>query len=136
MRITRTQFMTAALAVAFSALSAGTALADCQNKATLNDTGVISGSTGTVEVKAVDTQQRLQVIAEIPVADGTQFIVITRTSAGPKVLGTIRVELGRGELKLQNTKGNPDPNAVDPFCALRTITILDASLQPVLTGTF
>lgn len=136
MKTFRRQFVTAAIAAVFSMLTAGHAWADCQNKATLTSTGVIPGATGTIEVKAVDTQQRLQVVAELDVSDGTRFIVITRTGAGPKILGTITIELGRGELKLSNTRGNPDPNAADPFCSIHTIAVVDGNLQPVLTGTF
>ncbi|MEO8657762.1 MAG: hypothetical protein ABI693_04790 [Bryobacteraceae bacterium] len=122
---------------ACAALSTTTlALADCEHKGTLVSTGTIPNAAGTIEVKASGTTQRIQVKADLAVNDGTKFAVITKTSAGPKVLGTITVELGSVELKITNNNGNSDPAKTDPFCSVHSVAIVDGNLQPVLTGTF
>lgn len=102
----------------------------------LTSTGVQNDASGTAETRAVDVKQRIKVSIDSPVADGTVYVVVTKTANGAKVLGSLTINLGIGELELVNNKGKADPNATDPFCTIANVAVVDGNLQAILFGPF
>jgi len=109
------------------------AAADCRKQITLTSTGVEPDTSGTAEVRAVDTRQRLKVSMDSTAPDGTVYIVVVNRN---RVVGTMTVQMGNGQLELTNNRGNADPLAVDPICTLSSVAVINGDLQPVLFGAF
>lgn len=132
----RKQMLASAFALGMFVTLSGPAFADCNTKITLTSTGVQSDASGTAELRAVDTKQRIKVSIDSPVPDGTVYAVVTKTARGAKVLGSLTISLGSGELELENNKGKGDPNATDPFCTVANVAVVDGNLQAILFGVF
>ena len=133
--MTRKNFSIAALAVLlFAALAAPSALADCRHKASLGITaaGAAIDSSGTAEVRAQGTRQRLKVSIDARVPDGTTFLVF----ANGMPAGSLTIELGAGELDINNANGKVLPAGVSPVCGIKSVQVLDGTGVAILEGSF
>lgn len=115
-------------------LLAGTALADCQKKVALNATalGVSLDASGTAEARAQGTRERFKISIDARVPDGTTYNVFVNGN----LAGTITIQLGAGELQLQNDNGAVLPAGVSPVCAITSVSVTDGAGQAILTGSF
>ncbi|MBI3780028.1 MAG: hypothetical protein HY278_03070 [candidate division NC10 bacterium] len=107
--------------------------ADCRKKISLAATsaGAAIDSSGTAEVRAQGAKQRFKVSMDARVADGTTFAVF----ANGQLAGVITIELGDGELELNNNNGKTLPDGVNPVCAISTVEVTDGS-NLILHGNF
>jgi len=132
--MTKKNLSLALVALALTLTGSSALATDCQLKSALSITaaGAAIDSSGTNEVRAQRARQRFKVSMDARVPDGTTFAVLANGS----LAGTITIELGAGELELNNADGKTLPAGVNPVCAIRSIQVLDGTGNPVLQGSF
>jgi hypothetical protein len=103
--------------------------ADCRKKVAL--TGASADVSGVVDARASGERQRFRLSMDANVPDGTTFTVW----ANGELIGTITMQLGAGELDLNNNNGKVLPAAARQACSVTTVTVLGSG-GLVLQGNF
>lgn len=123
-----------ALAVLTAVTGAPSAWADCRKKINLiaSSAGIAIDASGTAEVRQQGFQQRFKVSMDARVPNGATFVV----SANGQAVGVITIQLGDGELDLNNNNGKTLPLPLSNVCAAGVVSVAGAGGVTALSGSF